>query len=324
MHLRTLEIFCAVANQRSFSKAAAAHGLTQSAVSQTIGHLEEHLGTQLIDRSTRPLALTDAGQTYLEGLQPILRTLEQLEQEVRGIGQRLSGRITIGAIYSVGLSYMPEAIEAFRRLHPEVEVRTEFGSSERVVEMTLAGIIDLGLVSFPTVNKKLRMTPWLEEPMRLVCSDRHPLAKQTEVKLSELQGIEMVGFNPELKLRREIDANLARAGIAVDVSMKFDNADSMVRAIQAHRGIGIVPESAVHRETANGSLRVIACRELRMNRPLGIIYPRSPKLSRPAAEFGSLLLGRPLEAAKRTGSGSSKLTAETTPQLKGTGVSVVA
>ncbi len=282
-------------HQRSFSKAASAHGLTQSAVSQSVSQLEQHLGTRLIDRSKRPFLLTQAGQTFLDGLQPLLRSYQQLEEEVRGIGQRLSGRITIGAIYSVGLSYMPEATEAFAQMHPEVEVRTEFGSSERVIEMTLAGTVDLGLVSFPTGSRKLRMTPWLEEPMRLVCSDRHPFASRHDLSIGDLQGIEMVGFEPDLKLRREIDAFLARAGVSVDIRMKFDNADSMVRAIQASRGIGIVPESAVHRETANGSLRVIACRGLQMTRPLGIIYSASSKLSRPAAEFGSLLLGRPLD-----------------------------
>jgi DNA-binding transcriptional LysR family regulator len=87
--------------------------------------------------------------------------------------------------------------------------------------------------------------------------------------------------------------------------MEFDNADSMIRAIQASRGIGIVPEAAVRRETANGSLRVVACRELRMMRPLGIIFRRSGRLSGAAHEFGSLLLGRPIEPGKRSRSGSA-------------------
>ncbi len=304
MHFRTLEIFCTIAEQRSFSKAAAAHQLTQSAVSQAMQHLEESLGAQLIDRSKRPLVLTTAGKTYLRGLRGVLRSYERLEQEVRSISKRLSGQITIGTIYSVGLSYMPEACDAFARLHPEVDVKMEFGSSQRVVEMTAEGEVDFGLVSFPKNTKQLQHVHWQQEPMRIVCSAKHPLASQHEVSLSQLMGIEMVGFEPGLTLRQEVDQCLNKAGVSVNVRMEFDNADSMIRAIQASRGIGIVPEAAVRRETANGSLRVVACRELRMTRPLGIIFRRSGRLSRAANEFGSLLLGRPLESGKRSKSGS--------------------
>ncbi len=106
--------------------------------------------------------------------------------------------------------------------------------------------------------------------------------------------------------------------------MEFDNADSMIRAIQANRGIGIVPEAAVRRETANGSLRVVACREFRMTRPLGIIFRRSGRLSRAASEFGSLLLGRPLESEKRSKSGSGKLAVDSGTIETRSGTSVVA
>lgn len=310
MYLRTLELFCTIAEQRSFSKAAAAHHLTQSAVSQAIQHLEESLSVQLIDRSKRPLVLTPAGKIYLRGLRGVLRSYQRLEQEVRSTSKQLSGGITIGSIVSVGLSYMPDATAAFERIHPEVDVKTEFGSNDRVFEMTSEGEVDFGLVSFPRNTKQLQSILWQREPLRLVCSCEHPLAIHHEVSSSQLNGIEMIGFDRRLELRQEIDQSLAKAGISVNVRMEFDNADSMIRAIQANRGIGFVPEAAVRRETADGSLRVVACRELRMTRPLGIIFRRSGRLSRAASEFGSILLGRPLESEKTSKSGSGKSAAE--------------
>ncbi len=324
MNLRTLELFCTIADQRSFSKAAAVHQLTQSAVSQAMQQLEESIGCQLIDRSKRPLVLTAAGKQFVSGVRGILRSYQRLEQEVRSTSEQLSGRITIGTIVSVGLSYMPEATEAFSRLHPEVEVRTEFGSNDRVFEMTAAGEVDFGLVSFPRGSKDLQFVPWQQEPLRIVCSSEHPLAAQHEISLGQLTGMQMIGFDRQLQLRQEIDQALAQAGVRVKVAMEFDNADSMVRAIQANRGIGIVPEAVVRRETANGSLRVVACRELRMTRPLGIIFRRSGQLSRAASEFGSLLLGRPLESEKRSRSGVGKHAAEGPPVESDRGTSVVA
>ncbi|NND98358.1 MAG: LysR family transcriptional regulator [Pirellulaceae bacterium] len=324
MHLRSLELFCAVAELRSFSKAAAVHDLTQSAVSQAIQQLEESLGAKLIDRSTRPLVLTNAGSTYLRGVRSMLRTYHRLEQEIRSTSERLSGQLRIGTIYSVGLSYMPEATEAFHRMHPEVEIQTEFGANEKIFEMTADGDVDFGLVSFPKTTKQLQYVMWQQEPMRLVCSPDHSFANRTDITLHDLQGTKMVGFARELTLRKEIDHGLLKAGVSVDIQMEFDNADSMIRAIQANRGIGIVPEAAVRRETATGSLRVVACQELRMTRPLGIIFRRSGRLSKAASEFGSLLLGRPLETEKRSRSGSTKHAAGTTNSDAKSGKSVVA
>jgi len=307
-----LELFCTVAEQRSFSKAASVHHLTQSAVSQAVQQLEESLGTQLIDRSKRPLVLTAAGKTYLTGVRGILRTYERLEAEVRSNSKRLSGKIAIGTIVSVGLSYMPEATDAFSRLHPEVEVHTEFGANDRVFEMASEGEIDLGLVSFPRNTKQLRSVAWQNEPMRLVCSAEHRFASRDGISVSELSGVAMIGFDRGLRLRQEIDRCLHRLGVETKITMEFDNADSMIRAIQANRGIGIVPEAAVRRETATGSLRVVACRELKMTRPLGIIYRRAGRLNQAAAEFASLLLGRPLENEKRR-PGSGRHTGDKSP-----------
>ncbi|QDT03185.1 HTH-type transcriptional regulator GltC [Rubripirellula lacrimiformis] len=298
--------------------------MTQSAASQAIGHLEESLGVRLIDRSKRPLVLTPEGQTYLSGLRGVLRSYQRLEEEVRSISCTLRGRITIGTIVSVGLSYMPAATEAFARLHPEVDVMTEFGSADRVVEMTTEGEVDFGLVSFPKSTKRIQCIPWQQEPMRIVCSAEHPLAEKRQMTLDQLRGSDMIGFDRELILRQEIDRCLARAGVAVNVRMEFDNVDSMIRAIQANRGMGIIPEAAVRRETANGSLRVVACREWRMTRPLGMIFRRSGRLSRAANEFGSLLLGRAIESEIKSKSGSRKAAAESGSIEAGNGTSIVA
>jgi DNA-binding transcriptional LysR family regulator len=291
-----------VADLRSFSKAAAVHELTQSGVSQAMQQLEESLGVQLIDRSKRPLVLTSAGATFLAGVRKLVHGYHQLEQEIRCSSESPSGSLTIGTIVSVGLSYMPEATDEFNRLHPGVQVHSEFGSNEDVVEMTTDGTVDFGLVSFPKNTKQLRYVLWQQEPMRLVCSPSHPFSQRTDVTLSELHQMPMVGVDRKLAIRREIDQLLAKSKVSVDITMEFDNCDSMVRAIQANRGIGIVPEAAVRRETATGSLGVVACRDLRMTRPLGIIFRRSGKLSKEAGDFGSLLLGRTLDPQKEKGS----------------------
>ncbi|MEL6107685.1 MAG: LysR family transcriptional regulator [Planctomycetota bacterium] len=300
MQIRSLEIFCDVARQRSFSKAAVAREISQSAVSQTIHQLEESLGVRLIDRSTRPLSLTVAGQTYFDGLVRVLGEYHCLEQEVRET-RRVEGPLHIASIYSIGLTYLPDAQQEFAARFPEVEVRVDYGRNEAVVEQVLNERAEIGLVSFPRTTKEVAAVPWQNEPLRLVCSPKNPIARKTEATLEDLHGTEMVGFDDSLELRATIDQNLKRVGLRVDFRTQFDNADSIIRAIQANASCGFLPEAAVRREIATGALRVVACRALSMTRPLGIVFSRSRRPGAAGQEFGSLLLGRPLEADRRTG-----------------------
>lgn len=295
MQLRSLELFCSVAQQRSFSRAAETHAVTQSAVSQAVLHIEEALGARLVDRSKRPLNLTDAGAVFHKGLRKILGDYRALEQEVRCLGSRLQGRVRVAAIYSVGASYMPEATAAFQQMHPDVEIRIEPATPTRVVELASSGEADFGLISYAKGTRALRSTHWQKEPMRLICAPEHPMATAGDVQLAALNNLPMIGFETSLKVRREIDQFFVHHGVRPNYQFEYDNLDSMIRAIQANRGIGILPEAAVRRETAAGSLRVVACPELSLQRPLGIIRRRSGKLSPAAREFAEMLLGKPLE-----------------------------
>ena len=324
MQIRSLEIFCDVASLRSFSKAADVRGVSQSAISQVISHLEESLGTKLFDRSSRPLGLTKAGEQYFDGVRDLLVRYHQLEREVISAGRDITGTLHVAAIYSVGLSYMPEAKDEFARLYPDVDVRIDYGRNENVLDRIMSGDAEIGLVSFPKTTRDIIAVPWQKEPMRLVCSPKHPLAKETEIEPSRLNSMEMVGFDRSLELRQSIDQHLKRLGVRVDFRTEFDNADSLVRAIQANNSAGFLPEAAVRRETATGALRVVACRAFSMTRPLGIVFPRSRRPSRAGQEFGSLLLGRPLEPdrekRKHTGGGKPTVAGDSI----GSGTSVVA
>src|SRR5436309_13809608 len=106
MQLESLKIFCDVARYRSFSRAADANHVTQSAVSQAVQLLEEHFSAQLIDRSRRPLRLTPPGRVFFEGCQRLVEQYFELEATVRNSHEQLETTVQVAAIYSVGLSEM--------------------------------------------------------------------------------------------------------------------------------------------------------------------------------------------------------------------------
>ena len=295
MNFRTLKVLSSIADYRSFSRAAADCGLTQSAVSQIVQQVEEQLGVQLIDRSRRPLEMTAAGRTFCDGVRPLLNDYQRLEDEVRSMGERASAQITVAAIYSVGLSYMPEVTAAYRAKRSDVAVQVNYLRPEEVYDAVADGAADFGLISYARGTRAVSATEWREEPMGLFCANEHPLALRGEVRLADLDRLPMIGFDHSLRIRHEIDSFLSRKFVRPIVMMEFDNIDSLTRAMQVNCGVGILPEPAVRRELVAGALRQLFCPELQLVRPLGIIWRRGIKLGSAAKELASQILGRSLE-----------------------------
>src|SRR5262245_20551382 len=108
MQLEALKVFCDVARCRSFSQAAKSQPkpLSQSAVSQVVLQLEKHLGVQLIDRSTRPLQLTQLGQRFYDGCRSLVEQYQELEASLKSAGAEVEASVRVAAIYSVGLGDM--------------------------------------------------------------------------------------------------------------------------------------------------------------------------------------------------------------------------
>jgi DNA-binding transcriptional LysR family regulator len=292
MQLRSLRVFCDVVAKRSFSRAANELGITQSGASQVVHQLERRLKVKLIDRSKRPFVLTDEGRVYYEGCRQIVRRYDELEGELRTLRGEVAGRVVVASIYSVGLYQMDEHVKEFLALHPRANVRLEYQHPHRVYEMIEGDQADLGLVSYPRASRKVRAIDWLAEPMVLVCAERDPLARRTSVALSELDGLSMVSFTEELKIRRHIDKALAAQRAEVKVAMELDNIETIKRAVEIGAGVSLLPEVTVRREVAAGTLAAVPLAGEPLLRPLGIIHRRGKPLGAAARRLVQLLRDR--------------------------------
>jgi DNA-binding transcriptional LysR family regulator len=289
MHLKTLKVFCDVVSQRSFSRAADDNGISQSGASQMVHQLEEQLGVKLIDRSKRPFVLTREGEVYYEGCRKIVQRYFALEEEVRTLHEEVAGRVSVASIYSVGLSHMNRLVQKFLRKHPRANVRVQYQHPDRVVELVENEQVDFGLVSYPRSSRNIKAVPWREEPMVLVCSPNHPLAKLDRVTLQDLNGMDMVNFDGDLEIRHEIDRVLAAAKVEVKIVMEFDNTETIKRAVEIDAGIGLLPSPTVDREVEAGSLRALPLEGTSILRPVGIILRRGKELGKTARRFLQLL-----------------------------------
>lgn len=296
MHLRSLKIFCDIVDKHSFSRAAEANGVSQSNASQVVHQLEESLGVSLIDRSKRPFLLTPEGQRFHEGSRVIVQRYEDLEREVRSLHEAVAARLTVAAIYSVGLAPMSGLLREFLAAHPQADVRLEYLHPHRVYEAVDSGQADLGLVSYPEESRSLASIAWREEPIVLVCHPQHPLAGRRSVSLEALRGEPIVGFQTGLAIREQIDRVLDEQGIDVEVALEFDNIETMKRAIEIDAGVSLLPRPTFESEVAAGTLAAVALAGAPLVRPLGIIHRRDRELSETARQFIALLQSHALDA----------------------------
>ena len=296
MQFEALKVFCDIARFRSFSQAAAANDLTQPAASQIVNQLEKRLGVQLVDRSTRPLQLTPEGQTYYEGCRTLVEQYLEIEDSIRRKGPEIHTQVQVAAIYSVGQRDMNQYTGRFNAENDAERVHIEYLHPDRVYEKVLEGTSDLGLVSFPKKSRELTVIPWRDEEMVVTCAPGHPLTQNGAVKLKELAALPFVGFERGLTIRRQIDRFLKDHGVALDVSMEFDNIENIKHAVEVS-GITLLPLPTVQREIASGRLAAVRLADARMVRPLAIIHRRNPKPT-PAAQRFIDLLRQPEDAPK--------------------------
>lgn len=285
MHIKALEVFCDVVACRSFSRAAEQNQLSQSAVSQIVHQLETELGVRLLDRSKRPFVVTPEGKVYYDGCRKILRRLRSLEDEVRTLHQEVSGRVHLASIYSVGLSHINGVVQRFMMRYPKANVRVEYQHPDRVYRLVEEDQVDIGLVSYPRESRKVKVTPWREEPMVVVMAPNHPLAEVPFIEVGALAGYSLVGFDRDLRIRQELDRELAGHGVQPPIAMEFDNIETIKRAVEINAGLSLLPAPTVVREVAAGTLVARPLADVSLVRPLGIIRRKGSTLGATARRF---------------------------------------
>ena len=271
MHIETLKIFCDLVEMESFSKAAEKHFLSQSAVSQQLAQLELVHKVQLLDRKKRPMALTAAGQLLYDACKDIIERYDQFKRELNTLQKPSAGRVFVAAIYSIGMHTLPDYVKKFMVKYPDVNVHIEYLSSVRIYELVLSGEADIGLVAVPRRDKTLEVYDFLDEPLVLVCSPKHPLAGESQIDVHKVQFERFIAFEKDTPTRGLIDDILGRYNIVVRPVMEFDNTETIKRAIEINAGISILPENTIVQEVSSRTIKAIPFSNERFFRPTGII-----------------------------------------------------
>ena len=280
MQVETLKIFCDLAQLQSFSKTADKHLLSQSAVSQQLAQLELTHKCQLLDRKKRPIELTKEGHLFYKGAKDIVERHEQLINDLNSLKSSVSSRINVGAIYSIGMHTLPNYVKKFMVKYPTVNVHIEYFNAGTIYELVLAGEIDVGLVAVPRKDKRLQVYEFEDEPLVLVCSPKHPLANNSQVDIHKLQFERFISFEKNVPTRMWIDGILQRYNVSIQMTMAFDNIETVKRAVEINSGLSILPQTAIVQEVQAGTLRAVEFSNEIFVRPTGIIVRKDKIFSR--------------------------------------------
>ena len=292
MNLDGFKVFCDLCDTGSFSRAAEASGITQSAVSQQIRAVEKRFGVPLLDRGRNGFNLTPEGRVYLEVSRDILSRWDSLDSRFRMARGKLGGKLRVASVISIALHDLPPLLRQFRKQHPAVEVTVDYRKAEEIYDAVEDGRADLGLVAYPKARPGLRaMTCW-QERMVLVMPPGNPLKGKKPVALSQLDGVRFVGLSPDIPTRQYLDKILRQAGVKVSLVAEVENIETVKAAVEAEQAVSIIPETSVRQETRQGTLVTRPIDAERLWRPMGAVTRRPIPAQGALLEFLSLLTPR--------------------------------
>jgi DNA-binding transcriptional LysR family regulator len=288
MNSHQLRVFLAVAQHRSFTRAAEALFLTQSAVSQQIEALEREHEVRLFDRLPRRVALTEAGRVLLpyaeRGTQVLDDAVHALDT-VRGVAR---GRLRVGASPTPATYLLPAVLGAFARQHPHLELLLEVDTSTRIAEWVASGGIALGVVEGLADEDRVTATPLLVDELVLITAP-DVVAEGARFTLDELVRLRYIAREPTALTRLLVDAGLHARGVEWRPVMELGHIEAIKRAVAAGLGVAFLSHVAVADEITSGRLRAWLVEGLDLRRPWYLLQHRRIQPGPAAAAFAQFL-----------------------------------
>ena len=258
MDLRQLRYFLAVAEERSFTRAARRLNLSQPPLSQHIQTLEAELGTQLLYRTSRKVELTQAGDAMLVRGRAILQQVKAAEDEARSIGAGLIGTLDVGATGSILRGRLAELLAAYRKVAPLVKMTVH----EQAPALQIAALLDrttnICLIRGTPAERELTSKPAWREEVVLAMPRTHRLARRKRIALGDLASEDHVILDPNSSdFARYLQTCCVDAGFLPKVSQQVVDAQSTPSLIAAGFGVALVPQSIARFTTADIVFRPI-------------------------------------------------------------------
>ncbi|MBG0563962.1 LysR family transcriptional regulator [Actinoplanes aureus] len=243
METQLLEVFRTVAHLGSITAAARHLRFTQSAVSRQIAALEAEVGTRLLDRLPRGIALTEQGRALLPHADAVLDRLSAARRAVDELDRLDAGRLRVGAFATAVAALVPRALAAFRAAHPAVALSLVEGMTPALLDRLTAGDADVAVVSSapsgPLDDSRFDLHHLLDEHLLLAVAADHPLAGRRTVRLAELAGESFIAGSPHAE--RTLLGDSVAAGFRPRIDIVAGEWTGKLGCVAAGLGVALIP-----------------------------------------------------------------------------------
>ncbi len=285
MDLRQLRYLVALAEERNFTRAAARAHIAQPAMSQQVRRLEEELGLALVQRTTRHVSMTDAGELLVARARRILAELDAARTELESLTGLHTGHLAIGAMHTMGPVDLSLALAIFHRRHPGVELTVREQSSEELAEMLRVDELDLAFLSVTEriESRGLGLHHLVSEELVVLLPADHPLSRRRRVRMAELADEAFISFREGARLRELLISAGRHAGFEPQVTVESNESQRVRRLVARGLGVAILPRSDA--EGPGADIAVATLIEPSLTRDITLAWREERRPAPAAAEF---------------------------------------
>ncbi len=277
-----------VIEEGGFSRAAKKILRTQPAVSLAVRKLENQIGYKLIDRTSRKLVLTDAGQVVLEYAKGFDAQKRKLVGELEELRNLSAGRLSIGANES-SILYLLRHLRRYRWLYPKIRIRVRRSRSSQIPNEILQGHLELAVISYDPMDGLLESKVIYTDHLAFVVSPKHRLASKDSVSIKDLGAETFIAHNVVSPYRRIVIGRFHEHRVPLHMHVEMPTIESIRKLVQADEGVAFLPRMCVGQEIRQGTLCEVRVKEIEVERPIRLVYPKKRSLSRAGQAFLELV-----------------------------------
>jgi LysR family transcriptional regulator, transcription activator of glutamate synthase operon len=285
MELRQLRYLVALAEELNFTRAAANEHVAQPALSQQIRRLEEEVGLALVERTTRHVALTDAGQLLVVRARRVLSELEAAGTELEAVRGMRTGHVTIGAMHTMGPVDLSLPLARFHDRHPDVGLTVREYSSGEMAEMLRIDELDLAFLSVTERVEAhgLGLHQLVSEELVVLLPPDHRLSGRRQVRMAELADEQFISFREGARLRELLFGAGRQAGFEPRVMLESNESRRVRRLVSRGLGVAILPRSDA--EGPGADIAVASLTDPALSRDITLAWREGRRHAPAAAAF---------------------------------------
>jgi LysR family transcriptional activator of glutamate synthase operon len=288
MELRQLRYLVALAEEQHFTRAAQRLHIAQPALSQQIAKLERELGVALVERTTRRMAFTAAGELLLAHARRMVAEEAAARAELDDLAGLRRGHLDVGATQAMGPVDLARLLVDFHRRHPAIELTVREALTVELHVAVAQDELDLAFVTAPPDDATAQSTQIAAEPLVCVMATTHPLAERTALSVADLRDDTFVMFARSATVRRKLDDAARVHGFAPDVGFETSDVTRIRTLVSAGLGVAVLPRSDA--ETRGPRVRIVPLTDSGFVHSVFVTWRRTRRHSPAARAFLDLTL----------------------------------